>query len=63
MLQCCYLLHVTCPLVLKIPLQREKHSILENNGSNGKAPMKPIIYFQAWRVGKSFSGVQFIIGI
>ncbi|XP_022989646.1 probable magnesium transporter NIPA8 isoform X1 [Cucurbita maxima] len=38
--------------------EREKHSVLENNGSNGKAPMKPIIYFQAWRVGITF----FILG-
>lgn len=37
--------------------------MLENNGSNGKSPMKPIIYFQTWRVGKSFSGVKFLTGI
>uniref|UniRef100_A0A0A0L9M2 Probable magnesium transporter n=1 Tax=Cucumis sativus TaxID=3659 RepID=A0A0A0L9M2_CUCSA len=38
--------------------EREKHSMLENNGSIGKTPMKPIIYFQTWRVGITF----FIIG-
>ncbi|XP_022983560.1 probable magnesium transporter NIPA8 isoform X1 [Cucurbita maxima] len=38
--------------------EREKHSMLENNGSNGKTPMKPIIYFQTWRIGLTF----FIIG-
>ncbi|XP_022935247.1 probable magnesium transporter NIPA8 isoform X2 [Cucurbita moschata] len=38
--------------------EREKHSMLENNGSNGKSPMKPIIYFQTWRIGLTF----FIIG-
>ncbi|XP_022148209.1 probable magnesium transporter NIPA8 isoform X2 [Momordica charantia] len=38
--------------------EREKHSMLENNGPNGKTPIKPIIYFQTWRVGITF----FILG-
>lgn len=37
--------------------------MLENNGSIGKTPMKPIIYFQTWRVGKLFCGVKFLVGI
>ena len=44
-------------------VQREKHSMLENNGSIGKTPMKPIIYFQTWRVGKLFCGAKFLVGI
>ncbi|XP_038877538.1 probable magnesium transporter NIPA8 isoform X2 [Benincasa hispida] len=32
--------------------------MLENNGSSGKTPLKPIIYFQTWRVGITF----FILG-
>lgn len=32
-------------------LQREKHSLLSNDGTHGKSFMKPIIYFQTWRIG------------
>ncbi|KAF3435337.1 hypothetical protein FNV43_RR22424 [Rhamnella rubrinervis] len=34
--------------------ERERHSLLENDGTNGKLPLKPIIYFQTWRVGIVF---------
>lgn len=34
--------------------QREKHSVLENVGSSSKLIVKPIIYFQTWRVGILF---------
>lgn len=34
-----------------IYLQRERYS-LESDGANGKLPLKPIIHFQTWRVGK-----------
>ncbi|KAF9618087.1 hypothetical protein IFM89_000038 [Coptis chinensis] len=34
--------------------QRERHSILDSDGTNGKLAMKPIIYFQTWRVGILF---------
>ncbi|PIA41310.1 hypothetical protein AQUCO_02200010v1 [Aquilegia coerulea] len=35
-------------------IQRERHSVLDNDGTNGKHIMKPIIYFQTWRVGILF---------
>ncbi|KAI3472619.1 hypothetical protein Pfo_029189 [Paulownia fortunei] len=38
--------------------ERERHSIVGNDGTNGKALMKPIIYFQTWRIGILF----FILG-
>ncbi|KAL2455899.1 putative magnesium transporter NIPA8 [Forsythia ovata] len=38
--------------------ERERHSMLGNDGTNGKTIMKPIIYFQTWRIGILF----FIIG-
>ncbi|XP_015893927.1 probable magnesium transporter NIPA8 isoform X1 [Ziziphus jujuba] len=38
--------------------ERERHSMLESDGTNGKLPPKPIIYFQTWRVGIIF----FILG-
>ncbi|KAA8530041.1 hypothetical protein F0562_004750 [Nyssa sinensis] len=34
--------------------ERERHSVLGNDGTNGKIVMKPIIYFQTWRVGIIF---------
>nr|GLL16385.1 probable magnesium transporter NIPA8 [Ipomoea trifida] len=34
--------------------QRIKHSALGNEGTNGKAAMKPIIHFQTWRIGILF---------
>lgn len=45
--------------LLKLGLdEREKHSILGNDGTHGKSFMKPIIYFQTWRIGIVF----FILG-
>lgn len=38
--------------------ERERHSLVGNDGTNGKAFMKPIIYFQTWRIGILF----FILG-
>ncbi|CAI9758517.1 unnamed protein product [Fraxinus pennsylvanica] len=38
--------------------ERERHSMLTSDGKNGETVMKPIIYFQAWRIGILF----FIIG-
>ncbi|KAL7106527.1 hypothetical protein ACP275_06G000200 [Erythranthe tilingii] len=37
---------------------RERHSVVGNDGTNGKALMKPIVYFQTWRIGILF----FILG-
>ncbi|MCD9643793.1 hypothetical protein HAX54_031492 [Datura stramonium] len=37
--------------------EREKHSVLGNEGTNVKATMKPIIYFQTWRVGILFFAI------
>ncbi|GAA0171605.1 secondary carrier transporter [Lithospermum erythrorhizon] len=34
--------------------ERERHSILDNDGINRKAEAKPIMYFQTWRVGIVF---------
>ncbi|KAF5735871.1 hypothetical protein HS088_TW15G01387 [Tripterygium wilfordii] len=34
--------------------ERERHSMLGSNETNGKLPLKPIIYFQTWRVGIVF---------
>ncbi|PSS18262.1 Magnesium transporter like [Actinidia chinensis var. chinensis] len=34
--------------------ERERHSILGSDGTNGKIVMRPIIYFQTWRVGILF---------
>ncbi|KAA8548310.1 hypothetical protein F0562_004739 [Nyssa sinensis] len=34
--------------------ERERHSVLGSDGTNGKIVTKPIIYFQAWRVGILF---------
>jgi hypothetical protein len=34
-----------------VVMQRERHS-LESDGANGKLPLKPIIHFHTWRVGK-----------
>lgn len=34
-----------------IYLQRERYS-LEIDGANGKLPLKPIVQFHTWRVGK-----------
>ncbi|XP_019052485.1 PREDICTED: probable magnesium transporter NIPA8 isoform X3 [Nelumbo nucifera] len=34
--------------------QRERLSMLDNDGVNGKIALKPIIYFQTWRVGILF---------
>ncbi|XP_073019150.1 probable magnesium transporter NIPA8 [Primulina eburnea] len=45
--------------LLKLGLdEREKHSILGIDGTHGKSFMKPIIYFQTWRIGIIF----FILG-
>ncbi|KAL6143024.1 hypothetical protein ACLB2K_053723 [Fragaria x ananassa] len=38
--------------------ERERHSMLEGDGTNGKLPLKPIIYFHTWRVGFLF----FVLG-
>ncbi|XP_042013743.1 probable magnesium transporter NIPA8 [Salvia splendens] len=38
--------------------ERERHSSVGNNGTNGKSFTKPIIYFQTWRIGIIF----FILG-
>ncbi|KAK4272268.1 hypothetical protein QN277_020850 [Acacia crassicarpa] len=38
--------------------EREKHSGVGSDGANGRLPLKPIIYFQTWRVGIVF----FILG-
>ncbi|KAK9925611.1 hypothetical protein M0R45_033930 [Rubus argutus] len=38
--------------------ERERHSMLESDLTNGKLPLKPIIYFQTWRVGFLF----FVLG-
>ncbi|XP_021656158.2 probable magnesium transporter NIPA8 isoform X2 [Hevea brasiliensis] len=35
-------------------MQRERHSTLEIDGTSGKSHLKPIIYFQTWRVGILF---------
>lgn len=37
--------------------EREKHSVLGNEGTNVKATMKPIIHFQTWRVGILFFAI------
>lgn len=34
--------------------ERERHAMLESDGTNGKHTLKPIIYFQTWRVGILF---------
>ncbi|KAK9272427.1 hypothetical protein L1049_002800 [Liquidambar formosana] len=34
--------------------ERERHSMLEGDGTNGKLALKPIIHFQTWRVGIIF---------
>lgn len=34
--------------------ERERHAMLESDGANGKHTLKPIIYFQTWRVGIVF---------
>ncbi|KAK2968836.1 hypothetical protein RJ640_028229 [Escallonia rubra] len=34
--------------------ERERHSILGSEGANGKTELKPIIYFQTWRIGLLF---------
>ncbi|KAL0331795.1 UNVERIFIED_CONTAM: putative magnesium transporter NIPA8 [Sesamum calycinum] len=49
-----------CPFrLLKMNTQdRERHSVVGNDEANGKALMKPIIYFQTWRIGIIF----FILG-
>lgn len=45
-------------------MQREKYSALEGDGTNGKPTLKPIIYFQSWRVGKVWSSCnKFYIGL
>lgn len=38
--------------------ERERHMVLGNDGTNGKAHVKPIIHFQTWRVGILF----FLVG-
>ncbi|KAL0377228.1 UNVERIFIED_CONTAM: putative magnesium transporter NIPA8 [Sesamum radiatum] len=35
--------------------ERERHSVVGNDGAHGKALMKPIIYFQTWRIVPSCS--------
>ncbi|KAG8643851.1 probable magnesium transporter NIPA8 isoform X2 [Manihot esculenta] len=35
-------------------MQRERHSTLDIDGRSGKSHLKPIIYFQTWRVGILF---------
>ncbi|GER46833.1 hypothetical protein STAS_23871 [Striga asiatica] len=35
-------------------LKREKQSMADSDGTNGKAVMKPIIYFHTWRIGILF---------
>ncbi|CAN4080497.1 unnamed protein product [Withania somnifera] len=37
--------------------ERKKHFVLANFGTNVRARMKPIIYFQAWRVGILFFAI------
>ncbi|KAK4367318.1 hypothetical protein RND71_011110 [Anisodus tanguticus] len=37
--------------------EREKHSVLGNEGTNVKATTKPIIYFPTWRVGILFFAI------
>ncbi|CAK9142206.1 unnamed protein product [Ilex paraguariensis] len=37
--------------------ERERHSSLGGDGTNVKTIMKPIIYFQSWRVGILFFAV------
>ncbi|GLT73469.1 hypothetical protein SLA2020_453270 [Shorea laevis] len=39
--------------------ERERHSMLESDGTNGKLTLKPIIHFHTWRVGK---GLYFLSG-
>ncbi|XP_065867102.1 probable magnesium transporter NIPA8 isoform X1 [Euphorbia lathyris] len=34
--------------------ERERHSTLDLNGTSGKSHLKPIIYFQSWRIGILF---------
>ncbi|KAL5700532.1 hypothetical protein ACHQM5_025961 [Ranunculus cassubicifolius] len=34
--------------------ERERNSLLENDGNNGKTALKPIIHFQTWRIGILF---------
>ncbi|XVF59921.1 hypothetical protein PTKIN_Ptkin08bG0000800 [Pterospermum kingtungense] len=38
--------------------ERERHSTMDGEGIAGKIPLKPIIYFQTWRVGILF----FVLG-
>ncbi|XP_044502591.1 uncharacterized protein LOC123223500 [Mangifera indica] len=38
--------------------ERERHAVLDSDGTNGKHSLKPIIYFHSWRVGV----VIFILG-
>ncbi|GMH24430.1 hypothetical protein Nepgr_026273 [Nepenthes gracilis] len=40
--------------LLKLGHTERERSVLDNNGTNGKLMMKPIIYFQTWRVGALF---------
>ncbi|KAG9447330.1 hypothetical protein H6P81_013458 [Aristolochia fimbriata] len=37
--------------------ERERLAMLDNDGSNGKLVLKPIIYFQTWRIGILFFAV------
>ncbi|XP_031095331.1 probable magnesium transporter NIPA8 isoform X1 [Ipomoea triloba] len=37
--------------------EKEKYSMLDTEGTNGKAAMKPIIYSQTWRIGIIFFAV------
>ncbi|GAB4847390.1 hypothetical protein Ancab_026448 [Ancistrocladus abbreviatus] len=40
--------------LLKLGHTERERSVLDNNGTNGKLVMKPIIHFQTWRVGILF---------
>nr|GMC91735.1 probable magnesium transporter NIPA8 isoform X1 [Ipomoea batatas] len=37
--------------------EKEKYSMLDTEGTNGKVAMKPIIYSQTWRIGIIFFAV------
>ncbi|KAI8541219.1 hypothetical protein RHMOL_Rhmol08G0045300 [Rhododendron molle] len=54
-------LHMSCILHrivrASLDMERERHSVLGGDGTNGKIVMKPIIHFQTWRVGILFFAV------
>ncbi|WMV17714.1 hypothetical protein MTR67_011099 [Solanum verrucosum] len=48
---------IIAKLLTERPKKREKYSVLGNEVTNVKSTMKPIIYFQTWRVGILFFAI------